>query len=132
MNNPIIIKGNFIHPTSKNVKYKRNCNNCKKLYTGWGKSWCSKKCIQRPKGEQSPSWKGDNITKQTGRWRAEKMYPLKPCEVCGSKKSERHHIDNNPINNSPENIMYVCRKHHVAIDNRLQKARQAHYPSLSL
>lgn len=131
MNNPIIIIGNKIHKTSKNVKYKRKCNNCKKLYFGWGKFWCSKKCRQQPKGEESPFWKGNNITQQTGRWRAIKMFPHKPCEVCGSKNSERHHIDKNAINNNSNNIKYVCRKHHILIENRFLKMLKAQHPSSS-
>lgn len=129
MNNPIIIKGDKIHPTSKNVKYNRICNNCGKLYTGWGKFYCSRKCRQMPKLEQSPFWKGSDVTPSTGRLRAEKMYPLQPCEICGSKNSERHHIDRNPVNNSPENILFVCRKHHIIFDERIRKAIQARLAS---
>lgn len=129
MNNPIIIKGNKIHPTSKNVKYHRKCDTCKKIYIGWGKQYCSKKCKRPPRLEKSPFWKGDNVTASTGRSRAKKMYPLKPCKICGSKKSERHHKDGNPINNSPQNIMFVCRKHHVVFDDRIEKATQARLAS---
>lgn len=119
MNNPIIIKGNKIYTKSKNVKFDRFCNKCKKHYIGWGKEFCSKKCRIMPKGEDSPFWKGDNITKQTGRYRAEKLFKIKPCEKCGKRKSERHHIDSNPINNHPSNIMFLCRKHHFEIENRI-------------
>ena len=132
MNNPIIITGDRSYTKSKNVKYKRNCNTCGKKYFGWGREVCSKNCLRPPRLEKSPFWKGENITNSTGRQRAEKMYYLLPCQKCGSKNSERHHIDSNPKNNNRSNIMFVCRKHHVAIDGRMVKARQArNHPSIA-
>lgn len=115
MNKPIIIVGNDTHNTSKNVKYDRSCNNCGKRYIGWGKLFCSKKCRMQPKGENSPSWKGSSITRKSGWTRAQKMYATKPCEVCGKERVDRHHIDTNTKNNSPDNIKFLCRKHHKAI-----------------
>lgn len=47
------------------------------------------------------------------------MFPLQPCEVCGSEKSERHHRDDNTLNNNPANIQFLCRKHHMETDGRL-------------
>ena len=42
------------------------------------------------------------------------MYPnIGPCVKCGETKSERHHIDDNPQNNVPENIMALCRRCHT-------------------
>lgn len=84
------------------------------------------------KGSEHHSWKGDNVTKTTGRVRAEKMFKLEPCEICSSKKSERHHIDGNPINNDRENIMFLCRKHHIAIENRLEKAWAVRHPGIKI
>lgn len=39
------------------------------------------------------------------------------CEVCGRPESQIpwltiHHIDRNPYNNNPENILVCCPKHH--------------------
>jgi hypothetical protein len=34
------------------------------------------------------------------------------------KGKERHHIDGNPLNNSPENILLVTRKEHMMADGR--------------
>ena len=43
-----------------------------------------------------------------------KMYPeIGSCVNCGNEKSERHHIDYNPLNNAPENIMPLCRRCHT-------------------
>jgi hypothetical protein len=118
MNNPIHIDGNKTYTKSNNVKYTRNCDNCGKQYTGWGRFFCSKKCRTQPKGEMSPSWKGVNITRQAGRERAVKLFPLEPCEICNNPKAERHHIDGNPVNNIRTNIMFLCRKHHILIEKR--------------
>jgi hypothetical protein len=116
MNNPIVIKGNKIHRSSKNVKYNRKCNNCKQVYTGWGKYFCSKKCRMQPRGEESSSWKGDDIKVVSGRSRAERLFPLyKPCIVCGATKVDRHHLDYNTKNNKRNNIAFLCRTHHKAI-----------------
>lgn len=49
-----------------------------------------------------------------GHKQALKMFPvIGPCVNCGNPKSERHHIDDNPQNNSPENIMPLCRRCHT-------------------
>jgi len=62
--------------------------------------------------EEHPRWRGDNASVGTGRDRARRMYPLQPCEICGSIRAERHHQDENPLNNSRENIQFLCRRHH--------------------
>lgn len=72
-------------------------------------------------GELNPNWKGNNISKKGGSIRARRMYKLKPCEICNSKKSERHHIDGNTINNNITNIKFLCRKHHMETDGRLKR-----------
>lgn len=82
-----------------------------------------------PQGQDSPSWKGENISKQQGRNRAKQLFKLKPCEKCGSKKSERHHMDSNPVNNHSNNIMFLCRKHHFEIENRIIKLMAGRHPT---
>jgi hypothetical protein len=116
--NALYITGDTIYTKSKNVKYKRNCNNCGKPYVGWGKFYCKPSCRIMPKLENSPSWKGDAITFMSGRDRARKIYGQKPCEQCGKEKTDIHHIDGNPVNNERSNVMFLCRKHHVAIEKR--------------
>lgn len=77
-------------------------------------------------GEHAPGWKGDNVkNKEAGRQRAQKLYKLPDnCERCGSTKSiERHHKDENTLNNAPENIAFLCRKCHMIEDGRLEKLR---------
>lgn len=71
-------------------------------------------------GERNPMWKGDNIDPKEGRGRAERMYPQQPCRIC-SKKGERHHKDDNPLNNEPSNIDWLCKQHHMEADGRLER-----------
>lgn len=77
--------------------------------------------MRNQKREKNNNWKGGQVALQTGRSRAERWYPTRPCDLCGKEKAERHHIDGNPLNNAPENIMFLCRKHHMRLDGRLQK-----------
>jgi hypothetical protein len=65
-------------------------------------------------GEKNPRWKGDTVTDQAGRARAERNLPH-------IKGAEKHHKDGNPLNNTPENIEYVTRKQHMTIDGRLAR-----------
>lgn len=55
-----------------------------------------------------------------GRGRAAAMYPdVQPCEVCGKTGSgrgqiDRHHRNSDREDNRPENIAFLCRRHHHA------------------
>jgi hypothetical protein len=74
----------------------------------------------RPKpnrrGSLHPMWKGDDASVQRGRGRAASMYAEKRCcEKCGATDSERHHVDGNTLNNTSENIAFLCRPHHRQI-----------------
>jgi hypothetical protein len=57
---------------------------------------------------------------RAGRYQARRLYAIeKPCEVCGKGGSgrgviDRHHRDSDRSNNTPENIAFLCRKHHMA------------------
>jgi hypothetical protein len=76
------------------------------------------------RGPLHHAWKGDNITPTTGHKRAIQMYPMKPCEVCGREKTERHHKDGNALNNSPENIRFLCHRCHMTEDGRLDRLHE--------
>ena len=69
-------------------------------------------------GKLNPRWKGEDIIPKSGRSRARRLYPKQLCHICG-KLGERHHKDNNPLNNDPSNIEWLCRKHHMEADGRL-------------
>lgn len=72
--------------------------------------------------EKNHNWKGNNASPHSARDRARLKFKIKkPCEVCGSTKAERHHKDGNPYNNSSENIIFLCRKHHMEADGRLKQ-----------
>jgi hypothetical protein len=43
---------------------------------------------------------------------------LRPsCTQCGFSPADIHHEDGNRFNNSPENLIPLCRSHHVALEN---------------
>lgn len=73
------------------------------------------------RGPKNPNWGGGDVLRAAGNLRARRWFALKPCQICGAEKSERHHVDANPLNNAPENIMFLCRRHHMQIDGRLDK-----------
>lgn len=61
---------------------------------------------------------GQRLTRKqyraAGHKQALRLFPeIGPCEKCGDEKSERHHIDDDPQNNAPENIMALCRRCHT-------------------
>jgi hypothetical protein len=75
------------------------------------------------KGKDNPNWKENSTAKNTGAHRCERMFPIegKVCEICKSPKVERHHKDGNKFNNTVENIQFLCRRHHMTVDKRLEK-----------
>lgn len=69
---------------------------------------------------------GDKAKKNTGNKRAQNLFKsIQPCSVCNrileSFQMIRHHKDENTLNNSIENIVFMCRschaKHHHASNN---------------
>ena len=87
MNNYIIVKNEYFGK-SKNVKYNRECDTCKKEYIGWGKYYCSKKCRQQPQGKNSSSWKGDNVGYASlHEWVLKTLGKPTKCKKCGSVKN---------------------------------------------
>ena len=87
------------------------------------------KALKGKRGADARRWQGDNITKGTGRHRAQRYFPIQPCEVCGADPKKvrihRHHIDGITSNNDESNIKFLCTKHHFELHklNRLQKKR---------
>lgn len=88
----------------------------KKLSVARRKRKCSeetKRKISLSKlGEKNPNWKGDDAKKGTGWDRARRIYPA-------PKGYDRHHIDGNPLNNDPINVLIIPRRKHMKIDGRL-------------
>lgn len=54
------------------------------------------------------------------RERARRLYPVagEACECCGGAAGVRHHRDENPRNNAPENVALLCRGCHVWIHKK--------------
>ena len=76
-------------------------------------------------GQESAHWAGDVVHPILGRKRALRLYrEIGPCIVCGAEKSERHHRDENPSNNAPDNIAVLCRKCHMQEHARLRKQKE--------
>lgn len=72
-------------------------------------------------GDEHWRWQGDFVSECGGRSRTLRRFKnLKQCELCESKKSERHHKDGNTANNSEQNIQFLCRRCHMKIDGRLE------------
>lgn len=80
------------------------------------------KRVKALSGANNPQYKGDKAQPHTGRARAKKSHPIMPdhCQKCGCHKSEtkrmeRHHIDENPLNNEGSNILWLCAKCHKSM-----------------
>ncbi len=100
------------------------CNDCGK--ERWVQILCgqpeSARCLScANQRERNPNWRGENVTPCGGRSRAIRWYrELQACAKCGSLKSQRHHLDDNPLNNDPDNIVWLCSLHHHEIHKKAQ------------
>ena len=83
---------------------------------------------QATMGRLNSRWGGDNIDPNNGRCRALRMYPPQPCHICG-KVAERHHKDGDTLNNEPSNIEWLCRKHHMEADGRMDRRENGQFRS---
>ena len=73
-------------------------------------------------GALNPSWKGDAASDSAKRRRARRLIPsLGACEDCGAPATERHHADGTPGNNDRGNLRLLCRRCHMAADQRLER-----------
>jgi ribosomal protein L37E len=63
---------------------------------------------------------------QQGRDRAGRRKQLGACERCGKPAIDRHHIDDNPLNNDPANLVGLCRRCHMQLDGRMAKLQTLH------
>jgi len=72
-------------------------------------------------GVRHANWVGSDVSVKGGRTRALRLYPQGPCVDCGSEKGERHHVNGDTSDNSPENVKFPCRSCHMKCDGRLQR-----------
>jgi hypothetical protein len=54
-----------------------------------------------------------------GHARAQQLFPLGPCARCGRPGRERHHRDGDTLNNTPGNVVVLCRRCHLMVEGRL-------------
>ena len=68
--------------------------------------------------------KGREYAKDSGYGICRKLYPILPdkCEECNRVPKHKHHKNSNPLNNSPENVQFLCnschRKKHITDEFR--------------
>lgn len=80
--------------------------------------------VNRPRDAAGRFVPGPRTTAQGGRAVAQSLVEMRPCEGCGRPGLDRHHIDGDPLNNSPENIVVLCRRCHMEQDGRLERAAE--------
>lgn len=80
---------------------------------------CWKCWLKRPKrGALHHNWKGNDVTRDSGRDRARRWYPMGKCIRCGRDGKDRHHKNGDTLNNDPSNIEILCRRCHTTVDGR--------------
>lgn len=90
---------------------------------------CSRKVDHRQGfGNENSNWKESPTCKETGRYRARNILGRNGyCNVCGGK-GEIHHIDGNTTHNNLGNLEWLCRKHHMEKDGRLDLLHKKAHP----
>lgn len=76
------------------------------------------------KGERNPRWVGTKIKRRSAYARAQVLFALGDCELCGNTADYRHHKDGDPRNNDPNNIQIVCKGCHNTVIHK--KGRDKH------
>jgi hypothetical protein len=120
------------HSGSKNPNWRGGisgkgiCTNCGNLTYHTSASLCKPCYTSNLTGENNPYWgKFTSENRSAGWGRALRRKELGICERCQTKPAiDRHHKDDNTLNNSPENIMALCRRCHMIVDGRLAKLRR--------
>jgi hypothetical protein len=93
---------------------------------GRGKHWSEKskeKNREAHLGKRNGMWKGDKASKVAGQMRAQRIFNLDKCELCAKPAIDRHHQDDNTLNNDPLNVQILCRSCHMVIDGRMNNLR---------
>lgn len=82
------------------------------LYWFNKRKYCSIVCANRANHAKDISLPVKNA--KTSRRRARDMMPFAPCAICGKiGYTEVHHKDKNPMNNSLENLVRLCKSCHA-------------------
>lgn len=81
------------------------------LYWFNKRKYCSLKCCAVARSRRAMG--KPPMSEKTGRQRARRMIPSTSCAICGKNGyTEVHHKDKNPLNNSPENLVRLCKSCH--------------------
>jgi len=68
-------------------------------------------------GAKNPMWKGNDADDDSARGRARRKFKA-------PQGTERHHVDGNPRNNDPNNVVFLTRRQHMIVDGRLKNLKQ--------
>lgn len=83
------------------------------------RKFCDQACMALALVKDAPSHR------DTYHWRARRMRS-ESCEACGAMKSlQAHHVDQNPKNNSSDNIQTLCKSCHITHHHRARRAGKA-------
>jgi endogenous inhibitor of DNA gyrase (YacG/DUF329 family) len=97
---------------------KAPCARCGQPVPKNDRKYCSMECFLADgpwlTAAQHPAWKGANVTDSGARKRTARAIEAGVCRVCGSPNADRHHINRDFHDNSPENIEFLCRSHHIS------------------
>ena len=112
---------------------KKSCELCGKLFNasvreinrGNGK-YCSCKCSARH--ANSMRYPVPGLSRSATRRRAREAYfqyfGLPSCQHCGKFPADVHHADEDPTNNSKDNLLCLCRSCHIAYHNHVSPKRK--------
>jgi 5-methylcytosine-specific restriction endonuclease McrA len=101
----------------------RKCENCGISIPDRNKRFCSTKCYAAAvNGKNHHLWKGGVIRRYLSEFNEDLKENIRRrdgyiCTVCGEadvygRKLSVHHIDDNPNNNTPSNLITVCHQCH--------------------
>jgi len=91
--------------------WSRSARRCKTCYVT---------ALRQRTGAANREWNNFSSTKKAQGWdRAKRRFPLGQCVRCSRPAIDRHHINNNPLDNRPENILVLCRRCHMELDGRM-------------
>jgi hypothetical protein len=85
---------------------------------------CYSAKLRAQTGPANREWGRFTSKKKTQGWdRAKRRKLLGKCEFCDEPAIDRHHFDDNPLNNTDNNIVPLCRRCHMTMDGRLEQFR---------
>ena len=96
----------------------KSCNTTETNKRHWVKLKAAGKTWDMRRGPDHHNYKPSASDPDVGRTRARRIYGVKQCEKCGKDRAEIHHKDGNTFNNNPENLAFLCRRHHMLADRR--------------